>query len=416
MDCLNPGHRWLYRPLTGEAVWTAFPCGHCVNCLHKLQDSWSIRINESIKASCNHEFIYDTLTFAPANMPFKVLDSVDLNKISSESRSLLSRYSQEYARVTGGDFQPFVVPNFERSIIRDWIRRGRELFVFDHGYRPKWKYFVVSEYGPKTSRPHAHLVMMNISLGDYVRYFAKPWRRDYGFTKTKLVSNDTKKGRQCISRYVSKYVSKGVFESPLVKDGLAVKPFRSISHGIGEEYLSHPRFNVFRTPLAEALKKYTAVPFVVGEHSGGVDYSGIQALEKSFITPVVSLSDDMADSLTRYVDESSFVHSSPRYFKSKLLNSFKPNYYAVKIQDLLLSRYSDYYSKCLFKFALQMGYSQRVRETSDLGLSPLEYDALSRQFVSSERIEAQIKARRRYVKLKNHYFRPLRDKAFAIVS
>lgn len=410
MQCTNQGHRWVINPLTGGKSWTPFPCGHCIACLHNQQDSWAIRLNETAKAAERHEFIYDTLTFSPQGMPYMTLDLPNFDGISKGSRDLLSRYSREYARVVGEDAR-YVVPFVTRDIIRDWIRQARELFVYHHGFRPKWKYVVFMEYGPKSSRPHFHLLFFNVSLGDYVKYLAKPWRRSFGFTKTKVINNESKKGRQCVSRYVSKYCSKGVFESPLVRDGLAPKPFRSISHGIGEEYLRNKCFDSFRTYKVSFLRDIKAKPVA----EGGFDYSRPAAFDSNFPEIRQELKFLPLDKLSIYLDESAFKHSLPRYYKSKLLDSSKPNYFHCAVQDLLLARTEQYYQGKLFEFALQMGLSPK-REASYLGFSLKQYNSLDRLFVSSEKTKAKAKARGRFIELKNHYLRPLRDKAYAYVS
>lgn len=417
MQCTNLHYRRLYRPLTGKEIWMPYPCGKCVACLHNQQDSWAIRLNEEAKHTERHEFIYDTLTFSPQGMPYQVLTEVP-DDVSPEARELLSRYSKEYARVVG-ECVDFVVPYVTRDIIRDWIRRGRELFVFHHGYRPAWKYVVFMEYGPKTSRPHFHLMFFNITLSDYVQYLKKPWRRQYGFTKTQLVSNDSQKGRDCVSRYVSKYCSKGVFESPLVKFQLAPKPFHCISRGIGKGYVDGVAFNFARSEGAETLKSVQARRCCDGKLGirTGFDYSRCSVYDRNFGSSRFGLpSDSELKRLQVYVDESSFVHSLPRYYKRILLGSDKPNYYACKVQDLLLARTEQYYQGKLFEFALSLGVRNAKKEAPLLGLPKKQFDALDRQYFILSCQKARTEAYGRFIKLKNHYFRPLRNKAYAFVS
>lgn len=417
MQCTNLHYRRLYRPLTGKEMWMPYPCGKCVACLHNQQDAWAIRLNEEAKHSERHEFIYDTLTFSPQGMPYQVLTEVPDN-VSPEARELLLLYSKEYARVVG-ECADYVVPYVTRDIIRDWIRRGRELFVFHHGYRPDWKYVVFMEYGPKTSRPHFHLMFFNISLSDYVKYLKKPWRRQYGFTKTHLVSNESSKGRQCVSRYVSKYCSKGIFESPLVRYGLSPRPFRCISKGVGRSYICGSAFDEFRSSASEVLRDIRAVHDYDAELDiyRGWNYGRCMDYEVSFGESSFGLpSDSSLDKLAIYVDESSFKHALPRYYKRILLGSDKPNYYACKVQDLLLARTEQYYKGKLFEFALSLGYTKANKEAPLLGFSRKQYNSLDRQYFLISSQQARTKAYGRFIKLKNHYFRPLRNKAFAYVS
>lgn len=418
MQCTDLHYRRLYRPLTGKELWMTYPCGKCVACLHNQQDSWAIRLNEEAKHTERHEFIYDTLTFSPQGMPYQVLTEVP-DDVSPEVRELLSRYSKEYARVVG-EQADYVVPYVTRDIIRDWIRRGRELFVFHHGYRPDWKYVVFMEYGPKTSRPHFHLMFFNITLSDYVKYLKKSWIRQYGFTKTQLISNESRKGRECVSRYVSKYCSKGIFESPLVKFQLAPKPFRCVSHGIGKAFIDGVSFDAFRSDSAELLKGVQAEHLYDSERDiyTGYDYSRCRFYESSFSgdSSFGFPSESQLDLLRFYVDESSFKHSLPRYYKRILLGSDKPNYYACKVQDLLLARTEQYYQGKLFEFALSLGVRNAKKEAPLLGLPKKQYDALDMQYFIVSCQKARTEAYGRFIKLKNHYFRPLRNKAYAFVS
>lgn len=422
MQCTDLHYRRLYRPLTGKEIWMPYPCGKCVACLHNQQDSWAIRLNEEAKHTERHEFIYDTLTFSDVNLPLARLESSEdsgqvLSSYPSEVADLLGRYSKVYLANTGES--ALAVPYVTRDIIRDWIRRGRELFVFHHGYRPDWKYVVFMEYGPKTSRPHFHLMFFNITLSDYVKYLKKPWRRQYGFTKTHLVSNENRKGRDCVSRYVSKYCSKGVFESPLVRYGLAPKCFRCISHGIGKSYILGSSFDFARTGAVEVLKGIEASHTFDSERGvySGYDYSRCSVFFKSFGSSLFGLpSEKDLKRLQVYVDESSFSHSLPRYYKRILLGSDKPNYYACKVQDLLLARTEQYYQGKLFEFALQLGVRNAQKEAPLLGLPKKQFDALDRQYFIVSCQKARTEAYGRFIKLKNHYLRPLRNKAYAYVS
>ena len=48
------------------------------------------------------------------------------------------------------------------------------------------KWFAALEYGPKWARPHVHIAVFNVSRADWVRFWAKPWRQEMGFTKLSL--------------------------------------------------------------------------------------------------------------------------------------------------------------------------------------------------------------------------------------
>lgn len=419
MKCLYPHYRWVVDPFTLEKRRVTYPCGHCINCLRNQQDAWAIRVDEEAKHCEGHKFIYDTLTFAPENMPFVSVEHLNLLQVSPASRKLVERFSDEYARCTGEEAK--VLPYVTRDVFRDWVRNARELYVYKTGVRPSWKYLAFMEYGPLTSRPHIHLLFFNISLNDYKEYLQSSWNERYGFNYLKEVCNEVSKDRQCVARYISKYCSKGCFESPLVSEGLVPRPFRSISHGLGAAYLESSRFDEFRKRSVACFKRYEAEPFFnerVGDFAGK-DYSMFRIYDSFFgeiFDREAKPTDCALDFLVKYVDESSFVHALPRYYKNKLLNLHKPNYYASKVQSLLYARAEQRDKKLLFEFALQLGYHYARKEAPNFGFSDMQYDSLSRQYLLVEKDKARSQAQGNFVKLKNHYFRPMRNKAFAYVS
>ena len=65
---------------------------------------------------------------------------------------------------------------------------------------------------------------------------ATPWKEQYGFTKPKYVPCDGADNRLALRKicsYVSKYVTKGTWEVPVVAAGLMERCYRCISNGIG---------------------------------------------------------------------------------------------------------------------------------------------------------------------------------------
>lgn len=412
MQCVHPRIITYRDPITGVSREQKIPCGKCIACLHNSQDAWSFRALETCKAY-KGGFIYDTLTFAPANLPLADITPLFTRyrgerEISSASCKLVDLYSKGKAG--------FFVPCVSRGIIRDWIRRGRELFYFRHGYRLKLKYLVFMEYGPQTSRPHFHLLMWGVSYSEYVEFFAKPWRRLVGFTRTKWIDPKDKKDRECVTRYISKYCSKGVFASPLVKDGLVPKPFRCISHGVGEEYLANSIFDIFKSPTylffrddcqveQEESRKYT-----IFRNMHLQDLLGADIME-NFRQP----SEEVLEALAVYKDSQGHSHPLPRYYRQKLLKSHIPNLLSHAIQNLLLVRSESYYRKALAQFARSLGcrITKLQEQSPTFGLSRSSFNLLDSSFAIAQRDSAKAAARNRWIMLKNHYLRPLQDKAFA---
>lgn len=413
MKCINLRSREVYNPVTHSMRVVHYPCGKCTACLHNHQDSWRIRLLET----CNFygSFVYDTLTFRQSSMPMVDItdfyEEVKLHKdaISPQSVKLIERYSRGY--------YGWQVPYVERSIIRDWIRNARELFVYDHGYRPKWKYMVTLEYGPKYSRPHFHLMFFGISKADYRKYLGKVWEEKYGFTKFNFIIGDDRADASRISRYISKYISKGSWDSPLVLDGILPKPFRSISHGIGSEYLRHSKFDVFRTSVAKFLKSIksniklnndsrTAYPRLAID--GGV-------LQKTDF----SLTEANIKALSVYYDDGGYPHALPRYYKSKILNLHTPNVLSYAVQNYIYAHIDMQHNKALARFAYSMGYRNVNEKAPDLGLHFSDFNLLSDKYNAICHLQAQACIERCQIKLNNFYKRPLNhpsDRVRALIT
>lgn len=406
MRCLHPLIRKYITPLDGKEHVQECPCGKCIACLHNEQDSWAIRLRETCFAY--KDFVYDTLTFNEQSITYFDVTSEVMDErriISPESWKLLERYKW-YDKETGE--LKYYAPAIDRQVIRDWIRQGRELFVHHHKYRPDIKYFVVEEYGPKTSRPHFHLLMFGMPKSDYIKFFKKKWRNQYGFTKTQFIEAGTDKDRDCITRYVSKYVSKGVFESPLVKDGFSPKPFRSISHGIGEEYLQNSIFDWFRSDIALFYRDLCCNMDVESSHRlrwSHLKYLFHHGIFENFNLPPKHV----LDRLSTYIDRGGYKHSCPRYYKAKLLGLFKPNLLSFALQRHLLENARVYDNQKLQEFARSLGYRASSSEVADsyAGFGRELYRVLYDKYFVAKSLLAKVEAERRYIKLKNHYGRAM---------
>ncbi len=400
MKCLHP-KTIEYINAVGIRRYMSVPCGHCIACLHNLQDSWCIRLQETSKA--HKTFIYDTLTFKDESLPTKQVGFFDksLDNLSEDSLRILDDNYLVYDSDSGEMY--YNVPLLDKTNIQNWVKRGRENFYNDNGYRLKMKYFVCSEYGPKTSRPHYHVLFFGIDKPTYDKYFAKPWQDNFGFTKTKHITTDKFKDRQCISRYVSKYVSKGVFESPLVKDGISNKPFRLISKGIGEEYLKNKVFDFFKSDICQKWKRVTNE---LENRPVFEIYAGCKISRLKFVE---SISPQLETFLNSYVDSNGFRHSLPRYYLNKLLG-YEQNFLKFAVQEHLLFMRTTQQKADMEEFARKRGFKKTYFKPyyDSVFEGEVRTDApasLMHEYFAEQRREAQVRARAEYTKLKNHYKR-----------
>lgn len=187
----------------GYPVYLQVPCGHCLGCLKKRQNDWSIRVAEELKNTPFNCFL--TLTYRDESVP----KGINL-KTGEERNSLCSEH----------------LTKFIKYMRRELTRKGF----------PSPRVFCCGEYGSRTFRPHYHCCISGAvsSMLDRVLDY---WRDRYGFVLSKDIGL-SQKDRQCVGMYVGKYSSKGVFieKSPLMVDFIE-KPFLISSHFLGIRYM-----------------------------------------------------------------------------------------------------------------------------------------------------------------------------------
>lgn len=478
MNCLHPFTRRYLDALTGQEKTVLCPCGKCVNCLHKEQDSWAIRLTES--ARYHKRMIFDTLTVSPIAMPYiDLLNGLNLNFKKQDSydkfRDMLVK-SYDVAR----EFYPHMSKEswkiisknggrllyFPKSEVQDWLKRGRIAMQRDYAKKgltaPKFEYFLVQEYGAKTSRPHFHILVFGLTLDEWFHYFGLPWRTLYGFTKHvyKEFTADSQKDFNCMIKYVSKYVTKGEFEIPLVKDGFYQKPYRLISKGIGSHYLDNTKFDIFRNSVAQKYKRmaftsYNKYKEAMDDYeeyrkwsqSQYVPHYGDISPEQLFIeeiceyvAPISSsfldgldsrykkiqenlielqkdtnfeISEEDLQKLCVYYDTAGFPHALPNYYRYKILknsNTNETNIYSYKIQTLLQQSACLRDNTSISQYATTLGYSitpEQIDAEKGIiqGLSPWQAFVVFNGYTAFQRRQAKIVAERRESNLKNFYNR-----------
>lgn len=180
------------------------------------------------------------------------------------------------------------------------------------------KYFITSEYGPQTHRPHMHGVIFGLTYEEFYEYFAKDWMSNFGvpgaFERGDKVAwrsidfsvyNPSRGGMTYLSKYCSKggyehpycckdffYPSGGEYHSKSFEQSVAdfdvdaslVKPtFHLISKGIGTSYA-----------FGAEVQKYFGVSLAaMRTQSGKLRYTCTDDLSSihSALTPSVDLSE-----------------------------------------------------------------------------------------------------------------------------
>lgn len=132
------------------ATYVYVPCGKCEACLSNRRNAWSFRLLQEMKVSESCYFL--TLTYDDEHLPLQIV-----NKLGSI----------DYVGV---------VSKRDCQLFLKRLRKSIEPF--------KIRYFLVSEYGPQTDRPHYHMILFNFphlllnKLNDYLR---DSW--DLGFVR-----------------------------------------------------------------------------------------------------------------------------------------------------------------------------------------------------------------------------------------
>lgn len=468
MNCLYPRTRYVEDSLSGVVRRIIYPCGHCVNCIAAEQDKWSIRLYESAKAAKG--FIYDTLTVKPGAMP----EYIDFTKPDEKGKfygsclkfdeSRLPEMKKSYHKfIQSGMFMgedsykllqknDFKVPVFTKDVLQKWVKRGREQYKRDKGYRCTMSYFFAEEYGPQTSRPHFHIMVFGISFPDYMKYFGNRWREDYGWTKPSYIPYAPGKDKDfnCVTKYVSKYIVKDEkYQSPLVRDHIQPPAFKLVSKGIGEGYLNASQFEIFKQPelvrwrkfhmpsSAQIQKKYADIlasgcceecksyklselEDYVQKCESDIDYA-FDCQRKGEGCDLSHLTERDIQSLTVYYDKNGIPHKLPEYYKNKLFKNSnnEKNIYQFEIQNLLEQSNLLHINQDIQRFALTLGIlipDKYLTQDSEFWDIPgVDVPLLLDKYNADQRGKASTQAERRYIRLKNFHNRSLMNSAPALL-
>ena len=145
----------------GIDVNQSVPCGKCIECLKDRQNSWKIRLSEEAR---DHKYVYFfTLTYRDDSVPFSY--DADGNKVN----------------------------HVNKVDIQLWIKRNRIKFERYFKRDIDFKYFICSEYGPNTGRPHYHGIIFTDISSTFITQMFNDWQELYGFTNFSEVGKCGKK-------------------------------------------------------------------------------------------------------------------------------------------------------------------------------------------------------------------------------
>ncbi|KAA6326507.1 hypothetical protein EZS27_024396 [termite gut metagenome] len=209
MQCTNPVHLKIddiqfMSGKTGRVV----PCGKCLACLSRRRAQWSVRLEKELAVSSSAFFI--TLTYA--------------------------------------EDCPTSVSKRDCQLFMKRLRKACEPY--------RLRYFLVSEYGTKSLRPHYHLILFNFPREQYDLHSVLFAAWDKGFFAVGTVTSKS-------INYTTKYCL-AVANLPSYLE----KPFMLSSRrpGIGACYLSDAVLSYHRAGLVDYITKPDGVKVAMPQY------------------------------------------------------------------------------------------------------------------------------------------------------
>lgn len=394
--CLNPINR-SYVNYLGSRKSAACACGHCLECAQKYQNDWSFRL--SCEAIYWKHVYFVTLTYDNDNLPLQTIaDDTYLEDANAAVASLpptksriafLRNDSNKYIfNVLSGSQVGDFLPEVNKTDCQLYLKRLRESLRLK--YNSFIKFFLCSEYGPNTFRPHYHLLIYShLPVGLISSVIVDSWQLGEVKYKEIIYDHSPTGDFQNVSGYVSKYVSKPtVFESPWVNFGFVRKPFRLMSKGLGFHYVA----NICAQYLQRWCREYPAL-FKSMEYDGindkfHIEYgnlatSSILKLDKKKYNKLASeLLNNFVYLRTTKKGKQYFFHF-PRFFQNFIfplrqtkqfvyeVSTKSFHYRTVKVLDSESALYR-FYKDCLLEQFDRRGIVTAEVESGSKGLSLTE--------------------------------------------
>lgn len=201
-------------------------CGRCLACRLQYSSEWSLRLR--LESSLYENNLFVTLTYDDDHLP----EAVIVDQCTGEL------YLSELQKLDVSRFMKRL-----RTLLK-------ERYNFD-GVR----FFASGEYGDRTSRPHYHLILMNLptAILRELRFLSKTPRGDFLYTSP-FFDDIWKKGFVTIGRctsesigYVSRYALKKVSAFERTSDREPVFALMSRRPGIGAPYFEKHRETIEHT-------------------------------------------------------------------------------------------------------------------------------------------------------------------------
>lgn len=249
--CLNP--QKFCNPHTRESMLVG--CGKCPACLMQKNSMSSLKVKLE---SLSHKYCYFiTLTYRDSEVPkmFPIVDESTSWQPKKKFKFVCPDYDfpiyEGYFTLSDIDRckrkakLPFL-PYLKKRDLQLFIKRLRK--HLSNYTDEKIRYFACGEYGPKTFRPHFHLLLwfsQEQTAKNLYRCIHKSWK--FGIV-------DIQKSRGDASSYVAGYLNSDCNLPRFLSEGTA-KPFAAHSFFLGHQFLQSTRQEVYSLTPIDFIKR-----------------------------------------------------------------------------------------------------------------------------------------------------------------
>ncbi len=375
-------------------------CGHCCSCLINKMRSKCVVCSEQEKL-CKYTF-FVTLTYDRYNVPkMYPLFLVD----SARNRQFVELYDEETGELVSSCYYPHSkVKQLQKrsddgklhyarySDLQKFIKRLRRRISIKSKYKnEKIKYFAVSEYGPRTFRPHFHCLFYFNSRElsqDFRNLVDSCW--SFGFTDTSL-------SRGGVSSYVASYVN-SLVAVPEIFKGYATNPKSSHSSCLGLPLYEDEFKDIFKNEPARLIRPVERIQDGVRTTSAPWRSFKSYLFPKCFRYTYKSFHERcstynlLRTIVKRYGEKDRIIDYVPLIKRDYYNNMLRPNIadyllssnddgYILPTDDILLGRLYQlkHYQNLMSKFGLS---SYQLTRNIDIFYSRLDYQNLFEMYTT----------------------------------
>lgn len=218
MSCLTPFYLDVEDKITGFKYPVLVPCGKCEECLKQKQSSWIARL--SVETLFSKSAFFITLTYDEKHLPFP-------------------------EGVNKKDCQLF-------------FKTFRKYFKHD------FKYFLVSEYGSVSSRPHYHLLLFvrdSVSPMDLTYTLERCWKNGQHKIGSVDIASISYCAKYCLkSRVDSRHIFRNktfslISKRPAIGRDFLVDENGELTH-VAKMYVENPCFEFYCNGRIVSLPRY----------------------------------------------------------------------------------------------------------------------------------------------------------------